>query len=53
MDMPEPGAEDGRAALGGVRKTLGEVKVIGAVTTYYPRSGPWPEGLEVLTGGER
>ena len=40
MDLPEPGAEDGHAALGGIRKTLAEVKVIGAVKTYYPRSGP-------------
>ena len=40
MDMPEPGAEDGHAALGGIQKTLAEVKVIGAVKTYYPRSGP-------------
>ena len=40
MDLPEPGAQDGHAALGNIRKTLAEVKVIGAVKSYYPRSGP-------------
>ena len=38
LDIPETGAEVG--ALGGVKRTLAEVKVIGAVPSYYPRSGP-------------
>ena len=38
LDIPEPGVEAG--ALGGVKRTLAELKVIGAVPSYYPRSGP-------------
>ena len=39
IDLPGPGAEAGPGALGNVVSTLAEVKVIGAVETYYPRSG--------------
>ena len=39
MDMLEPRTKDGHAALGEICKQLAEVKVIGVVKTYYPRSG--------------
>ena len=37
LDMPGPGA--GPGALGNVVSKLAEVKVVGAVESYYPRSG--------------
>ena len=37
LDLPGPGA--GPGALGNVVSTLAELKVIGAVETYYPRGG--------------
>ena len=39
LDVPGPGAGPGPAALGNVVSTLAELKVIGAVETYYPRGG--------------
>ena len=40
LDLPGPGAGTGPVALGNVVSTLAELKVIGAVKTYYPRAGP-------------
>ena len=37
LDLPGPGA--GPGALGNVESKLAELKVIGAVETYYPRGG--------------
>jgi hypothetical protein len=39
LDLPGPGAGAGPGALGNVVSTLAELKVIGAVKTYYPRGG--------------
>ena len=40
LDLPEPGGDADHGPLGGVVKTLAELKVIGAVPSYYPRNGP-------------
>ena len=42
LDLPGPGA--GPGALGNVVSTLAELKVIGAVETYYPRGGARARG---------